>query len=77
MTRSSSAQLVSLPEQALPEATAASPIVLQALELPRARRPGWPTLASLAIATGLVALGLGGWAIVAGAGEEASMILSG
>jgi len=70
MTRSSSAQLVSLPEHAPPEATAASPVVLQALELPRARRPGWPTLASLAIATGLVALGLGGWAIVAGAGED-------
>jgi hypothetical protein len=71
MASSSSAQLVSLPEQAPREATAASPVVLQALELPRARRPGWPTLASIAIATGLVALGLGGWAIVAGAGEDA------
>jgi hypothetical protein len=71
MASPSSAQLVSLPEQAPREATAASPVVLQALELPRARRPGWPTLASLAIATGLVALGLGGWAIVAGAGEDA------
>jgi hypothetical protein len=40
------------------------------LELPRARRPGWPLLASLAIATGLVALGLGAWAIVSGAGED-------
>lgn len=70
MAGSSPAQLVSLPEQAPREATAASPVVLQALELPRGRRPGWPTLASLAIATGLVALGLGGWAIVAGAGED-------
>jgi len=70
MARSSSAQLVSLPEQAPREATAASPVVLQPLELPRARRPGWPTIASLAIATGLVALGLGGWAIVASAGED-------
>ena len=70
MARSSSAQLVSLPEQAPREATPAAPVVLSALELPRARRPGWPTLASLAIATGLVALGLGGWAIVSGAGDD-------
>jgi hypothetical protein len=70
MARSSSAQLVSLPEQAPREATPAAPVVLPALELPRARRPGWPTLASLAIATGLVALGLGGWAIVSGAGDD-------
>ena len=70
MARSSSAQLVSLPEQAPREATPAAPVVLLALELPRARRPGWPTLASLAIATGLVALGLGGWAIVSGAGDD-------
>lgn len=70
VAHSPSAQLVSLPEQARREATPASPVVLPALELPRARRPGWPMLASLAIATGLVALGLGAWAVVSGAGED-------
>lgn len=36
-----------------------------------ARRPGWPTLAALAIASGVVAVALGGWAIVA-AGSDRS-----
>ena len=47
-----------------PQATLAEP------ELPAARRPGWPTLAALAIATGVVALGVGGWAVVSGASSE-------
>ena len=72
MARSSPAQLVSLQGQAPREATPASPVVLPALELPRARRPGWPTLASLAIATGLVALGVGAWAIVSGTEEDSA-----
>ena len=70
MARSTSARLVAVQEQAPREATPAVPVVLPALELPRARRPGWPTLASLAIATGLVALALGGWAIVSGTRED-------
>ena len=45
--------------------------MLEPVEPPRARRPGWPTLASLAIATGLVALGLGAWAIVSAADDPA------
>lgn len=64
VTRPSSAQVFSLAERAPLEATPAAPTVLAPLELPRARRPTWPTLASLAIATGLVALALGAWAIV-------------
>jgi anti-sigma-K factor RskA len=70
VSRSTSAQLVSFDERQPLEATPAMPIELSPVELPRARRPGWPTLASLAIATGLVALGLGAWAIVSGAGDE-------
>ena len=34
-------------------------------ELPRGRRPTWPTLAALAFATGLVAVGLGVWSVFA------------
>ncbi len=37
----------------------------QPVELPRAPRPaGWPTLAALAIATGLAAIGLGAWSVL-------------
>ena len=46
--------------------------MLPPVELPAARRPGWPTLASLAIATGLVALALGAWAAVSAANEDAA-----
>jgi len=37
---------------------------LPPLEVPRARKPGWPTLAALAIVTGLAAVGLGAWAVI-------------
>jgi hypothetical protein len=70
VARTSSAQIVPFTERASLEATPAAPVSLAPVELPRARRPAWPTLASLAVATGLVALGLGGWAIVAGADDE-------
>jgi hypothetical protein len=70
VARSSSAQIVSFTERAPLEATSAAPVSLAPVELPRARRPAWPTLASLAIATGLVALALGAWAIVAGADDD-------
>lgn len=71
MAASSSAQLVSYVDPTPPpEATPAAPVGLAPVELPRARRPGWPTLASLAIATGLVALGLGAWAIVTAAHDD-------
>lgn len=46
------------------EAPAASPIALAPVELPRAPRPGWPTLAALAVASGLAAIGLGAWAVL-------------
>jgi hypothetical protein len=51
------------PERSV-EATPAQRPPLAPIELPRARRPGWPTLASLAIASGLAAIGLGAWAVV-------------
>lgn len=52
------------------DASPAARLELTELELPRARRPGWPTLAALAVACGLVALALGAWAIVSGADPE-------
>jgi hypothetical protein len=59
-------QLVALqrPEEVI-EASPGAPVPFPALELPPARRPGWPTLAALAVACGLVAIGLGAWALVA------------
>ncbi len=59
------------------DAAPATPLVLAELELPRGRRPGWPTLAALAIATGVVALGLGGWAVVSGTTPERQTRLEG
>jgi len=70
VTQSSSAELVTFADRAPLEATSAAPVMLEPVELPRPRRPGWPTLASLAIATGLLALALGAWAIVSGSDEE-------
>lgn len=49
------------------------------VEVPRARRPGWPTLAALAIVTGLLAVGLGAWSVYAessstpSSGEDAAV----
>ena len=47
------------------EASPGAPVPFPALELPPARRPGWPTLAALAVACGIVAIALGTWAFVA------------
>jgi Anti-sigma-K factor rskA len=59
-------QLVALePPDDFLEATPGAPVPFSALELPPARRPGWPTLAALAVACGIVAIGLGAWALVA------------
>jgi hypothetical protein len=59
-------QLVALerPEEVV-EASPGAPVPFPALELPSARKPGWPTLAALAVACGVVAVGLGAWALVA------------
>ena len=38
--------------------------VLPPLTVPPPRKPGWPTLAALAIASGLAAVGLGAWAVL-------------
>lgn len=60
-------QLVALerPEEVL-EASPGAPVPFPALEVPQARKPGWPTLAALAVACGVVAIALGAWALVAG-----------
>jgi len=77
VTQSPSPQLVPYVERAPLDATPAAPttpaapVALAPVELPRARRPTWPTLASLAIVSGLVALGLGAWAIVSGVDDDA------
>jgi hypothetical protein len=47
------------------EATPGARAPLPALELPRPRRPSWPTLAALAIASAVLAVALGAWALVA------------
>lgn len=52
-------------EPALHEASPGTPVPLPALEVPRSRRPGWPTLAALAAGCGVAAILLGAWALVA------------
>ena len=61
-------------EPALHEASPGTPVPLPALDLPRSRRPGWPTLAALAAGCGVAAILLGAWALVADvrSGNEAS-----
>ncbi len=59
------------PDAGMPvEAT--RPTALQPVEIPRGRRPGWPTLAALAIATGIAAIGLGAWSVVSEARSKPS-----
>lgn len=62
------ARLAALASRVAPpeRATAGPQRVVEALpplQLDRPPRPTWPTLAALAIVTGLVALGLGAWAV--------------
>jgi hypothetical protein len=52
-------------EPAFLDASPGTPVPLPALDLPRSRRPGWPTLAALAVGCGVAAIALGGWALVA------------
>lgn len=54
------------------EATQARPVPLPPPALPRARRPGWPLLAALAIVAGVGAVGLGAWSVVTEARSERS-----
>jgi hypothetical protein len=59
-------QLVALePSEEVLEASPGAPVPFPALDLPPARRPGWPTLAALAVTCGAVAVALGVWALVA------------
>ena len=51
------------------DASPPRPVGLSPVELPRARRPGWPTLAALALATGVAAIGIGAWSILDDAGS--------
>jgi hypothetical protein len=46
------------------EGSAPVSLALAPVELEPARRPSWPTLAALAMATGLASIGLGAWAVV-------------
>jgi hypothetical protein len=61
-------------DAAVVDAPPGTPVPLPALDLPRARRPGWPTLAALAAGCGVVAILLGAWALVASvrSGDEAA-----
>jgi Anti-sigma-K factor rskA, C-terminal len=52
------------------DASTPRPVGLSPVELPRARRPGWPTLAALALATGIAAIGAGAWSILDDAGSR-------
>lgn len=52
-------------EPALLEGSPGTHVPLPALELPRSRRPGWPTLTALAAGCGVAAILLGAWALVA------------
>lgn len=71
MSRESTATIVRLDRAAdAVDATPPRPIALQPVELPRARRPGWPTLVAVAMATGLAAIGLGAWSVVSEARSE-------
>jgi len=62
------------PQPALHEASPGTAMPLPALDVPRSRRPGWPTLAALAAGCGVAAMLLGAWALVAElrSGNEAS-----
>lgn len=68
MAKSSAAQLVPLPPPAGP--VEASPAALPPLELVPPAKQRWATLAALAIATGLAAVGLGAWVVVSEARSE-------
>lgn len=46
------------------DASPGAAVPLRALELPRERRPSWPTLAALAVAAGVAAVALGALALV-------------
>lgn len=70
VARSTPGQILALEHPPAVDATTATPVERIPIELPRGPRPGWPTLAALAIASGLVAICLGGWAIVSGRGEQ-------
>jgi hypothetical protein len=73
VSRHGTASIVQLDRPAgVVEASVGVATPLAALEPAPARRPGWPTLAALAIACGLVAVGLGAWALVAETRSEAT-----
>ena len=52
------------PAPAVLDASPGAAVPMPALELPRARRPGWATLAALAAGCGVAAILLGAWALV-------------
>ncbi len=70
MNERATGSVVALESRRPLDATAATPVEREPLVLVPARRPGWPTLAALAIASGVVAVALGGWAIFAASGSD-------
>jgi hypothetical protein len=53
------------------EVHASASMPMPALEVPRPKRPTWPTLAALAIVSGIGAVGLGAWAVFTEVREDA------
>lgn len=65
MTEQSAAQVVPFERRrGLVEPARIETVVLPPLTVPPPRKPTWPTLAALAIASGLAAVGLGAWAVL-------------
>ncbi len=71
-----SRNVVPFERRRLVDASAAAPPA-EPLVLPRARKPAWSTLAALGIATGLLAIALGTWAILSDARSSPAEKLSG
>ena len=64
MGEQGAANVVPLERQAdVAQTTEPSTFPLPPLELASPKKPSWPTLAALAIATGIAAVGLGAWAV--------------
>ncbi len=64
MARRGTADVIPFERREVVEASAPQPLVLAPIELPRAPRPGWPTLAALGVAAGIAAVALGAWAML-------------
>jgi hypothetical protein len=70
MAKAAAAELLPTGPEDVPVARLSAATPLPPLELPAPKRPTWPTLAALAIASGMAAVGLGAWAVFAQSREE-------